>query len=153
MMFCHWTIIDSVNSCIESIQNELEVNDTTDSQKSASYLLTLPEYFRSPPVFSGVRVTRYLALCVCFVDRCLFFCTFFFSHSTVCSSSIFRFRIPFGIFKLFLTFTLLRCLYNILYFLWLYNEFYIILYNIIKIAELDWCQIIILSIYVPSTHA
>jgi hypothetical protein len=52
-----------------------------------------------------------------------------------------------------LTFTLLRCLYNILYFLWLYNEFYIILYNIIKIAELDWCQIIILSIYVPSTHA
>ena len=29
----------------------------------------------------------------------------------------------------------------------------IILYNILKIAELDCCQIIILSIYVPSTHA
>jgi hypothetical protein len=28
-----------------------------------------------------------------------------------------------------------------------------ILYNILKIAELDCCQIIILSIYVPSTHA
>jgi hypothetical protein len=27
---------------------------------------------------------------------------------------------------------LLRCLYNILYFLWLYNEFFIILYNIFK---------------------
>ena len=27
------------------------------------------------------------------------------------------------------------------------------LYNILKIAELDCCQIIILSIYVPSTHA
>ena len=27
---------------------------------------------------------------------------------------------------------LLRCLYNILYFLWLYNEFFIILYNILK---------------------
>ena len=40
-----------------------------------------------------------------------------------------------------------------LYFLWLYNEFFIILYNILKIAELDCCQIIILSIYVPSTHA
>jgi hypothetical protein len=26
-------------------------------------------------------------------------------------------------------------------------------YNILKIAELDCCQIIILSIYVPSTHA
>jgi hypothetical protein len=34
-----------------------------------------------------------------------------------------------------------------------YNEFFIILYNILKIAELDCCQIIILSIYVPSTHA
>ena len=30
---------------------------------------------------------------------------------------------------------------------------FIILYNILKIAELDYCQIIILSIYVPSTHA
>jgi hypothetical protein len=30
---------------------------------------------------------------------------------------------------------------------------FIILYNILKIAELDCCQIIILSIYVPSTHA
>jgi len=29
----------------------------------------------SPPVFSGVRVTRSLVLCVCFVDRCWFFCT------------------------------------------------------------------------------
>jgi hypothetical protein len=70
-----------------------------------------------------------------------------------------------------------RRLYDILYFLWLYNEFFIILYNISKIAELDCCQIIILStplihcstirlalppdccqiiilsIYVPSTHA
>jgi hypothetical protein len=46
-----------------------------------------------------------------------------------------------------------RRLYNILYLLWLYNEFFIILYNILKIAELDGCQIIILSIYVPSTHA
>ena len=27
------------------------------------------------------------------------------------------------------------------------------IYNILKIAELDCCQIIILSIYVPSTHA
>ena len=27
-----------------------------------------------PPVFSGVRVTRSLVLCVCFVDRCLSFC-------------------------------------------------------------------------------
>ena len=30
---------------------------------------------------------------------------------------------------------------------------YMYIYNILKIAELDCCQIIILSIYVPSTHA
>jgi hypothetical protein len=47
----------------------------------------------------------------------------------------------------------IRCLYNILYFLWLHDEFYIILYIVLTIAELDCCQIIILSIYVPSTHA
>jgi hypothetical protein len=39
------------------------------------------------------------------------------------------------------------------YFLWLYDEFFIILYNILKIAELYCWQIIILSMYVPSTHA
>ena len=48
---------------------------------------------------------------------------------------------------------LLRSLYNILYFLWLYNEFFNILYNILNIAELDCCQIIILSVFVPSIHA
>ena len=36
-------------------------------------LLNLPEHMSSSPVFSGVRVTRYLVLCVCFVDRCLVF--------------------------------------------------------------------------------
>ena len=47
---------------------------------------------RSPPVYSGVRVTESLVLCVCFVDRCLFFCTFSFDHySVVCSSSIYGF--------------------------------------------------------------
>jgi hypothetical protein len=58
----------------------------------------------SPPVFSGVRVTRSLALYVCFVDLCLSSCTFSCGHCVVCSSLIFRFRLPFGIFKLFMTF-------------------------------------------------
>ena len=39
-------------------------------------LLTLPEHLRSSPIFSGVHVTRSLILYVCFVDRCLSFCTF-----------------------------------------------------------------------------
>ena len=66
-------------------------------------LLTLPEHLRSPPVFSGVRVTRSLALYECFVDRCLPCCPFSFGHCVVCSSSTYGFWLPpFGIFKLFL---------------------------------------------------
>ena len=49
----------------------------------------------APPVFNGVRVTRSLVLYVCFVDRCLFFCTFSFGHCVVCSSSIYGFWLPF----------------------------------------------------------
>jgi hypothetical protein len=40
----------------------------------------LPEYLSAPLVFSGVCVARFLVLCVCFVDRCLSFCTFSFGH-------------------------------------------------------------------------
>ena len=57
-------------------------------------LLTLPEDLSSPPVFSGVRVTRSLVLCVCFVDRCLSFCAFSFGHCIVCFSSIYGFWLP-----------------------------------------------------------
>ena len=37
MMFYHWTILDSVIVCC-IYPNEREVNDITDSEKSASYL-------------------------------------------------------------------------------------------------------------------
>jgi hypothetical protein len=57
-------------------------------------LLTLPEYPSPPPVFTGVRVTRSLVLYVCFLDRCLSFCTFSFGHCVVCSSSIYGFWLP-----------------------------------------------------------
>ena len=46
-------------------------------------LLTIPEHLSSPPGFRGVRVTRSLVLCVCFVDCCLSFCTFSFGHCVV----------------------------------------------------------------------
>jgi len=49
-------------------------------------LLTLLEHQSSPPVFSVVRVTRSLVLCVCFVDRSLSLCTFSFVHCVVCTS-------------------------------------------------------------------
>ena len=54
------------------------------------------EHLSSLPVFSGVRVTRSLALCVYFVDRCL---SFFFWP--LCCLFFFDIRIlitPFGIF-------------------------------------------------------
>ena len=51
-------------------------------------LLIHVEHMCSPSVFSGVRVTRSLVLCVCFVDRCLSLCPFSFSHCVVCSSLI-----------------------------------------------------------------
>jgi hypothetical protein len=56
-------------------------------------------------VFSGIRVTRSLVLCVCFVDRCLSVCTFSFGHCVVCSSSIYGFWLPpFCIFKPFFSY-------------------------------------------------
>ena len=57
-------------------------------------LLTLPEHLSSPPLFSGVRATRSLVLCVCFVDHCLSFCTFSFGHGVVSFSSIYGFWLP-----------------------------------------------------------
>ena len=57
-------------------------------------LPTLPGHLSSPLVFSGVRVTRSLVLCVCFVDRCSPFCRFSDVHCVVCSSSIYRFWLP-----------------------------------------------------------
>jgi hypothetical protein len=44
--------------------------------------------------FSGVRVTRSLVLYLCFVDRCLSFCTCSFGHCVVCSTSIYGFWLP-----------------------------------------------------------
>jgi hypothetical protein len=57
-------------------------------------LLTLPGHLSSPPVLSGVLVTRSLVLCVCFVDRCLSFCTFSFGSCVVSFPSIYGFWLP-----------------------------------------------------------
>ena len=64
-------------------------------------LPTLPEHLSSPPVFSGVRVTRSLVLYVCFVDHCLSFCPFSFGHCVVCPSLIYGFWLSIWYLKLF----------------------------------------------------
>jgi hypothetical protein len=51
----------------------------------------LSEHLSSSPVFSGVRVMRSLVLYVCFVDRCLSFCTLSLGHCVFCSSAIYGF--------------------------------------------------------------
>jgi len=70
------------------------------------FLFAFSNRMCSPPVFIGVRVTRSLVLWVCFIDRCLSFCTFSFGHCVV----HFRYTdsdYPFGIFKLFLQHSIL----------------------------------------------
>jgi hypothetical protein len=47
----------------------------------AEYPSRVPEF---TPVFSGVRDSRSLVLCVCFVDRFLSLCLFSFGHCVVC---------------------------------------------------------------------
>jgi hypothetical protein len=49
----------------------------------------LTPYLKLYIAFIGVRVTRSLVLCVCFVDSYLSFCPFPFGHCVVCLSSIF----------------------------------------------------------------
>ena len=65
-------------------------------------LLTLPEHLSSPPVFSGVCVTRSLVLYECLVDRV---CPFVLFLLAIVLSVLLRYTdsdCPFGIFKLFL---------------------------------------------------
>jgi hypothetical protein len=77
--------------------------------------LTLPEHLSSPTVISGIRVTRSLVLCVCFVNRCLSFCTFSFGHCVVCSW-IYGFWLPLWyLSKLFFTWKCLQERNAILY--------------------------------------
>ena len=62
------------------------------SQLGTAYPSGAPEFIS---VFSGVRVTQSLVLYVCFVNRCLSFCSFSFGHCVGCSSSIYRFWLRF----------------------------------------------------------
>ena len=77
-------------------------------------LLTLPVHLSSPPVFSGVRVTRSLVLYVCFVDCCLSFCTFSFGHCLVCSSLIYGLWLPLWYLQTLLNIRLTARMYKII---------------------------------------
>ena len=83
-------------------------------------LLTLPQHLSSPLVFSEVRVTQSLVLCVCFVHRCLYFS---FGHCVVCSSSIYRFWSPLWY---------LQTLFSLCHLQWTFHIF-IFFYHLIEI--------------------
>ena len=67
--------------------------NSTGATSRAGIALSLPEHMSSPALISGVRVTRSLVLCLCFLDRCLSFFTFSFNHCVICSL-IYGFWLP-----------------------------------------------------------
>ena len=69
----------------ESLSDKIQLGLAT-SEAGTAYPSRAPEFHPS-----GVRVILSLVLCVCFVDRCLSFCTFSFGHCAVCSFLIFGF--------------------------------------------------------------
>jgi hypothetical protein len=89
-----------------SCQHKISV--TIEEQSSLDYSITRQchdnIHLLFVAVFSGVRVTRSLVLCACFVDRCLSFCMFSLGHCVICSSSIYGFWLPLWYFQTLLVF-------------------------------------------------
>jgi hypothetical protein len=82
----NWVLFEISQRSRELRDNEIQLMEQE--------LPILSEHLSSVPVLSGVRVTRSLVLCVCFVDRYLSFYAFSFGHCVVCSSSIYGFWLP-----------------------------------------------------------
>ena len=61
----------------------------------------MTEYLSSSLFFSGVRITRSLILCVCFVDRCLSFVLFLMANVLSVFLRYTDSDYPFSVFKLF----------------------------------------------------
>ena len=78
-----WAIVDWTVRLLYICRKHYTVLFTRGVPLVKQELLILPEHPSSSPVFSGVRVTRFLVLCVCFVDHCLSFCPLSFGHCFV----------------------------------------------------------------------
>jgi hypothetical protein len=96
---CFWSDVHVVCLKGQHIEMLMCITDGCVGQE----LVTLSELLHSLPVCSEVRVTRALVLYVCFVDRCLSFCSFVsFDHCVVCSS-IYGIWLPFWYLQALLT--------------------------------------------------
>ena len=71
-------------------------------------------FLSSPLVFSGVRVTRSLVLCVCLLYRWLSFCPFIFGHCVVCSSSMYGFWLQLSYLQTLLAYLIATNVYRIM---------------------------------------
>ena len=80
-----------VCSKLTVVFNMTQIQSTRRVPVDEQELSTLPEHLSSLPVFSGVRITRSLVLCVCFVDSCL---SFFFWPLSCLFYSIYGFWLP-----------------------------------------------------------
>jgi hypothetical protein len=74
-----WKMSRYVGPAKRTLNHQLVIAHRMDKYSGAPELST---------VSSGVRVTWSLDLCVCFIDRSLYFCPVF-GHCVVCSSSIY----------------------------------------------------------------
>ena len=83
----------------------------------------------STRVLVGFVLLWSLVLCVCFVDRCLSFCTFFFGHCAVCPS-IYGFWLPLWYLQTLLLSQFLFYFYSIFQLLRQYGIYFFILFSI-----------------------
>jgi len=97
MMDCEkFTIVPTLSLCIFTARliSRFVTRVTQRVPLVEQELLTLLEHMSSPPVFSGVHITRSLVLCTFVYVLEIIVCTFSFGHCVVCSSSIYGFWLP-----------------------------------------------------------
>ena len=87
-----WITVATLN--IKKLKSDMNWLRDNYSQTCGAGTAYPSEHLSSPRVFSGVHGARSLVLCLCFVDRCLSFCTFSLGHCVLCSSSIYEFWLP-----------------------------------------------------------
>ena len=68
----HSSIFFVLRKHSSKLHKSYEIHDTWRMPLVEQTLFTLPEYLSLSPILNGVRVTRSLVLCVCFIDRYFF---------------------------------------------------------------------------------
>jgi hypothetical protein len=111
----HHDFVNSYGISVSQITTDIPAcSRLSQSQSGSNYInttgatsgvgtATLPEHPSSPPVFSWVRVTGSLVLCVCFARSLFVLLYLFFYHCIVCPLSIYGFWLLWYLKTFFLT--------------------------------------------------